>query len=282
MSKIDEALSKAAEGGARSLVPSYASGEVAGNSTHSSLSRVLAPIQSKRRGDITLMLEPKQLTVSELEKKRIIYPDMNDRAIVDSFRKLRTKLLQDAEGQNLTIMVTSVRPGGGGSFTALNLATVFSFDKAKTALLIDCNLQDSALRHMLRSHTETGLIDYLENDEVSLDEIIQPSGIQRLRWIPTGGDREISHEYYSSMKMQAMMKALKERYSDRYIIIDAPPATQAADTSILAEFCDCVLLVVPYGKVTENQVEAAAKTFNNGKKVGVVFNNSPDYLRMAG
>jgi len=280
VSKIDEALSKAAESGARSLVPSYMPSGSRESGT--SMTQIVAPISSKRRGDITLMLEPKQLTVSELNKKRIVHPDMPDVRIVDSFRRLRTKLLQDAKGKNLTIMVTAIRAGGGASFTALNLATVFSFDKAKTALLLDCNMQSSSLRHILRTSSEVGLTDYLESDSVSLDEIIQPSGVPRLRWIPAGEQREITHEYYSSVKMQAMMKALKERYSDRYIVIDAPPVTQAADATILADFCDCVLLVVPYGKVTERQIEAAAKLFENHERVGVVFNDSPDYIKMAG
>ncbi|MBW1944375.1 MAG: polysaccharide biosynthesis protein [Deltaproteobacteria bacterium] len=275
MSKIDDALSKAAAEGARSLVPSYGA-DMSVSSTSSS--RVLAPIQSKK-GDIALMLEPKLLTPSELEKRRIIHPHTRNRVIIDSFRKLRTKLLRETDGGNLTIMVTSVRPGGGGSFTALNLATVFSFDKAKTALLIDCNLQSSILMEVLRIQSEVGLIDYLEDDDVSMDEIIQPSGIQRLRWMPAGAHREITQEYYSSVKMRVMMKALKERYGDRYIIVDAPPVTEAADTSILAEFCDYILLVVPYGKVTERQIEEAAKAFGDSKKLGVVFNNSPDYLR---
>jgi len=81
MSKIDDALSKAAAEGARSLVPSYGA-DMSVSSTSSS--RVLAPIQSKK-GDIALMLEPKLLTPSELEKRRIIHPHTRNRVIIDSF-----------------------------------------------------------------------------------------------------------------------------------------------------------------------------------------------------
>jgi hypothetical protein len=51
--------------------------------------------------------------------------------------------------------------------------------------------------------------------------------------------------------------------------------TQSADTQILAELCDYIVLVVPYGKVTNQQIDACVKELDNKKLLGVVFNNEP-------
>jgi Mrp family chromosome partitioning ATPase len=84
-------------------------------------------------------------------------------------------------------------------------------------------------------------------------------------------------EVFTSALMRDLFQDLKNRYSDRYIIVDAPPITKSADAEILSDFCDYVLLVVPYGKATESQILAAARAIDEKKLLGVVFNNEPYY-----
>jgi Mrp family chromosome partitioning ATPase len=110
---------------------------------------------------------------------------------------------------------------------------------------------------------------------MDVDEIIHPVGIERLRIIPSGGRREIPSEYFTSLKMKQLIESIKQRYRERYIILDAPPMTESADTQILAELCDYIVLVVPYGRVTESQVDVCAKAIGEKKLVGIVFNNEP-------
>ena len=73
--------------------------------------------------------------------------------------------------------------------------------------------------------------------------------------------------------MKRLLDNIHQRYRERYIILDAPPMTESADTQIIADLCDYVLLVVPYGKVTDAQVDACAKAIGEKKLLGVVFNN---------
>ena len=72
-----------------------------------------------------------------------------------------------------------------------------------------------------------------------------------------------------------MLSSIRQRYAERFILIDAPPVSETADTQILAELCDYILLVVPYGKVTNGQVEASIKSIDSKKLLGIVFNNEP-------
>src|SRR5919108_3303102 len=248
MSKIEDALNKA--------VMIREGTSPAGELSVIEFGTAAAPQASSQ--DIACMVEPTVFEHRELARKRIIYPEMANSGVVNAFRQLRTKLLLQSEGRNGVLMVTSVRSGSGSSFTALNLAAAFAFDETKTALLIDCNLYDAGFDMLLYSKSKRGLFDYLDQDGVGIEEIVQPSGIPRLRWIPAGTKREITIEVFTSAKMRNLLQSLKKRYNDRHIIIDAPPITKSADAEILIDFCDHVLLVVPYGKATESQILAAA------------------------
>ena len=73
---------------------------------------------------------------------KIIYPGMQQRDVLNSFRDLRTRLLQRAKGENFVLLVSSLSHGGGSSFVAMNIAACFALDEQKTAIYIDCNFEN--------------------------------------------------------------------------------------------------------------------------------------------
>lgn len=226
-------------------------------------------------GAIALMRENQVRSRSELEAKRVIYPEMPENAVTDAFRAIRTRILQKTLKRNCVIMVSSAVPESGNTFVATNLAAAFAFDAGMTALLVDCNLRKPKLHEMLFENAARGLTDYLENSEIDISQIIYSAGIERLRVIPAGGRREIPGEYFTTVRMKRLLENVRLRYAERFIIIDAPPMIETADTQILAELCDYVLLNVPYGKVTDSQIERCLKAVDTKKLLGVVFNEEP-------
>lgn len=228
---------------------------------------------ARARESIMLMREQNIRSRGELAESRIIHPDMAGNGTVQAFREIRTKILQRTKERNCIIMVTSVIGGGGSTFVTLNLGAAFAFDVGKTALLVDCNLRNPWLQKLLKHRSPPGLMDYLENSEMDLAEIINPVGIERLRVIPAGGPRDVSAEYFTSSRFKRMFENIRRRYAERFVILDAPPMTDSADTKIIAELCDYVLLVIPYGKVTQAQVDDCIKSMDSEKFLGVVFNN---------
>lgn len=219
------------------------------------------------------MSEPMRLTVAQMDAHRIIYPNLLDVATVDSFRDLRTSLLKLFRGDNKITLVCSVKPNGGSSYVASNLAAAFAFDELKTALLIDANIREPRLHEHFYLQPDHGLIDFLRGQVVGIDSIIYATGIPRLRLIPAGEASASAAEYFSSLRMQALLEVLRYRYKDRYLIIDAPAINSCSDTKILASLVDAVLLVVPYGKVTESQLKRAVEAIGEDKLVGVIVNN---------
>lgn len=221
---------------------------------------------------IVKMQEPRRLTPDDLDERRIIYPDSNNRDLVNRFRDLRTKLLEISGGNNFTLVVSGVGEGAGSSFVSLNLAAAFAFDQSKTALIIDCNLREPAMHSTLDIIPETGLTDFLEDPDFDIARILYPTGIPRLRLIPAGSRRESPAEFFTSFRMKQFLQAIRRRYPDRFIVLDTAPITESPDARILSELCDYSLLVVPHAGTTTAVIERAAGSFNSEKFVGTVIN----------
>lgn len=221
---------------------------------------------------IVRMQEPRRLTQDDLDERRIIYPESRNRALVNRFRDLRTKLLEVSGGNNFTLVVSGASSGAGSSFVALNLAAAFAFDQAKTALIIDCNLREPSLHSTLDVMPETGLTDFLDDPDYDISRILYPTGIPRLRLIPAGSRRETPAEFFTSFRMKQFLQAIRRRYPDRFIVLDTAPISESPDARILTELCDYAMLVVPHGKITAATAEQAATAFNPDKFVGAVIN----------
>jgi exopolysaccharide/PEP-CTERM locus tyrosine autokinase len=279
MSKIEKALRKARAGGALRIVSNQPQPSADGAQALAVVPNPAATDEIEGRAGaamaIARMREPAALERTALQAGRIIYPEMPDNAVMQAFRQIRTHIIQKTQGRNAIIMVTSVKGGGGSSFVALNLGVAFAFDAGKTALLVDCNFRRPSLNRLFPSGACQGLADYLEQPRMDVAQILYPVGIDRLRVIPAGGKREIPAEYFTSAKMRRFLDDIKQRYRERYIVLDAPPMTESADTQILSELCDLVLLVAPYGRVTAPQLDACVQGIDPNKFIGVVFNGEP-------
>ncbi len=272
MSKIEKALKRARdERGNLQVVPAAAAGGRTVPWTALLGQQIELPETISRMGGN----EGKLLSADALREQGIIHPQHTEEPVVQVFRELRTKIIQQSQGQNAVILVAAVSKGNGGSFIARNLGAAFAFDSAKTALLVDCNLRNPSVHQLLPNASLPGLADYFENPEIDVSKIIHPVGIARFRAISTGGLREIPAEYFVSMKMRRLMESLRERYSDRFIILDGPPMSDIADARILSELSDYVLVVARHGRTTNTKIESGLSAISHKKLLGIVFNDEP-------
>jgi len=274
MSKIEKALNKAREGGLMVVprtglpVPATGTSVVTHRSANpESIARMAAN-------------EVKMLAPADLEERGIIRPQRGEDPTVQVFRELRTKIIQQAQGQNAIILITSVSPGCGASFVARNLAAAFAFDVGKTALLIDCNLANPSVHQMLRNASVPGMTDYLENPTLDIDKIIHPLGIARYRLITAGKRHESPEELLTSGKMKQMMDAVRRRYLERFVILDGPPMSKPADIRILSDLADYTLVIARYGRTTSTQIANCVGAITDKKLLGIVFNEEPRIPRL--
>ena len=272
MSKIEKALKKAGEDrGKPQLVAAAAKAGRTAPWT-ALVGQQIEPLETISR---MAESEHKLLGAEELWARGIIHPEQNKEPAVQVFRELRTKIVQQSQGQNAVILVAAVSRGNGASFIARNLAAAFAFDSAKTALLVDCNLGNPSVHQLIPNASLPGLADYFENPEIAVSKIIHPVGIARLRAIATGRLRENPAEYFVSMKMRRLIESLRERYRERFIFLDGPPMSDIADARILSELSDYVLVVARHGRATNAQIESGLNAISNKKLLGIVFNDEP-------
>jgi Mrp family chromosome partitioning ATPase len=196
---------------------------------------------------------------------------MPDQAVLNAYRELRTKLMQASAGANFVCMVSSLSRDASATAVAANLAASIAIDKTKTAVLIDCDLNGPGTEQYTVVRAMRGVTDYLDDPSLELTQIIYPSGVRRFRVIPLGNSVEHSAEHFASPSMYRFISSVKTRYPDRFVIVIAPPIATSAEAKILTESCDLAILVMPYGKVVESQLQAAAAMVPEHKLAGIVF-----------
>jgi protein-tyrosine kinase len=234
----------------------------------------VAVVPHAHSGQIARMRIGVPATPQRLEALRIIHPEFSDLHSLDLFRELRTRLLQACPVPNPVILVTGVRAGCGTSFVSRNLAAAIALDEDRTALLIDCNLRRPTADRIF-DLGGAGLIDYLRDHDIGVEAILHPAGLPRLRVIPAGGSSPHGGDRLASLRMRALIDELRNRYADRCVVLDAPPARGAPEARLLAERADLVVLVAGEGMHTDEHLLQAAQAFEPARFAGVVFNQVP-------
>jgi protein-tyrosine kinase len=230
-----------------------------------------AVIEHKKHEQIKNIPTPMLWSHEELYDKKIIFAGMRQRNLLNAFREVRIRLLQKSKTDNMVVLVTSVASTGSSSAFSFNLAATFALDQYKTALYVDCNPYESDIEKYVVGDIRRGLTQYLSDNSVALEDIIYPSGIERLRLIPSGQGSDSAAEIFNSKKMQAFIGEIKTRYPDRFIVLDAPSVQQSTEARILSKYCDYTLLVVPFGKAVTDEVLAAVDAVGKEKFAGLVF-----------
>lgn len=223
----------------------------------------------KNKHNLDKMLESSPLDTDGLQKLGIA----TDSVTTNAFRELRTELVKAAGGKNFVLAVSSCKSGSGNSFVALNLAASFSQDVTKSALIVDCSFRNPTLANKLGKKINSDLTDYLTGD-VPVEDIIYQVKVNKLRVIPCKKSNlsEID-SFTTSSKLGELIYELKNRYPDRYIILDVSDVQSSADAKILDLIADHSVLVVGHDSVSEEELQSAVNGFNPSKFLGIIYNN---------
>src|SRR5262249_26208642 len=192
----------------------------------------------------------------------------------DAFRLLRTQILMQMRQHGWqTLAVTSPNKGAGKSTIALNLAMSFAMEADHTALLVDADLRDPDLRNLLELEPGPGLVDYLLGRRAIEDLLIHPN-IGNLVILPGGERVANTAELMRSPMMAGMIRELRNRYSDRLIVFDAPALLAAADTLALSTFMDATILLVEERKTARDDIARSRELLRDSNLIGIVLNKS--------
>ncbi len=205
------------------------------------------------------------------ERMLVSINDANSRA-AEEFRKLKQNIirLSKAEDFKNMLLVTSGTVDEGKSVTATNLAISLAQEFDHTVLLVDADIRRPSCHDLLRLENSYGLSDCLM-DGADVSKAMVKTGIHKLTFLPAGTPMPNPGELLASSRMEAVLSEMKNRYSDRYIIIDSPPVLPFAESRILANIVDGVLLVVKEGGLTHFEVRETVAALSGSNLLGAAF-----------
>ncbi len=190
----------------------------------------------------------------------------------EQFRLLKNNILFPEKGTPpRSIMITSASPGEGKSFVASNLAVSIAQNIDEHVLLMDCDLRSPKIHSIFNLVQGPGLSEYL-SQEILLSPLLVNTFVSKLTILPAGAIPKNPSELLSSEQMRRLIREVRVRYSDRYIIIDTPPPYITSEANALVRQVDGVILVIRHGKTRKKDVEDVINIYGREKIIGVVQN----------
>jgi len=161
--------------------------------------------------------------------------------LAESFRALRAKIQFFTQGiKSPVILITSSMPGEGKSFSAINLASVYSMMGKKT-ILVGFDLRKPVVFSDIKIADETGISTWYIDGKL---EIIEQSPF--LDILPSGPTPPNPAELIASPVTKTLINKLRGKYD--YIILDSAPIGTVSDSIALASIADVTIILVRYGK----------------------------------
>lgn len=188
----------------------------------------------------------------------------------EQFRTLRSRLYQIRAVRSLrTLLVTSSVPGEGKTFVTSNLAQSIVRQPDRRVLVIDADLRCARVHTHLGAPSSPGLTDYLRGE---VDEMAVVQHGQEGNLCLIAGGSEVTNP--SELLLNGRLKKLLDRVAPIFdwVIVDSPPCLPVADATILADFCDGVILVVRAGTTPRSVAQRACQEMQGKSVVGVVLN----------
>ncbi|HUM04201.1 MAG TPA: CpsD/CapB family tyrosine-protein kinase [Terriglobales bacterium] len=221
----------------------------------------------------TLLARCPQARWNPDSRTMLFFQEDQNRKGAEEFRTLRSRLYQIREKLPLKrLMVTSALPKEGKSFVAANLAQVIVRQQGRRALVIDADLRSPGMHRHLGASQTPGLSDYLmgECDEFA---IMQRGPMENMFFVPAGRVVSGAPELLANGRLKLFLQRVEPLFD--WIILDTPPVVPVADSTLLANFCDGVLMVVRSNATPSDLARRAREEFQEKLLLGVVLNGIP-------
>ena len=179
--------------------------------------------------------------------------------ISEQYRSLRTNIqLSSSNHKSRTIVVTSPRYGEGKSTITVNLAVSIA-QKGEKVLVIDANLRTPTIHEMFGVENTIGLTDIL-NGTTNLEGVVKKTEMESLDVLTSGPVPFNPSEILSSDAMDMLIQKAIGRYD--IVLFDSSPVLEVTDTSVLADKCEGVLLVIRYNRTVNEDARETKRALS--------------------
>lgn len=226
-----------------------------------------------------LDVAPIRISAAQLEAAGMIGSNRRRSRIAEEFRIIQGQILRaafasDGGGSHLSnlVMVTSTRASEGKSFAAFNIAASIARQKDHPVLLVDADFKPDSIGGLLGLSGQPGLLDLAADPHLDPDSVISPTEIEKLFVLGIGETREHGADLLATRHMARLVRELGRRYSDRLVIIDAPPCLASSDPSTLASIVGQTIFVVEAEKTQRDEVESALDLIQACPSISLLLN----------
>ena len=203
---------------------------------------------------------------------RVIVYHKPESLAAEHFKVLRGNIMHPSDGRKIkSVLVTSALEQEGKTMVTCNLAVSIAQSLDPYVMLIDADVRRPNVHNMLGLSKIKGLTDYLQSSS-ELSEFLTKGPLDKMTVLQAGSTVRNPAELMTSEKMKHLIQEVRERYEDRFIVIDSAPINLAAETLIISQQVDAIIIVVRYGISDKNAIEEALSKIDRGKILGMVFN----------
>jgi polysaccharide biosynthesis transport protein len=173
--------------------------------------------------------------------ERAQQPPWSDRLLIESVDATRMMLLHTAQPQSFrVVMITSATVGEGKTSLSCHLAVSLARSGRRT-LLIDADLRRPSAHRLWELPLEPGLCEYLR-DQSDLPDVIGPAPLANLRVMSAGSCDEEALTALARRDLRSLFATLRAEFD--FIILDSAPVLHVADTLVIGQQVDAVVLAI--------------------------------------
>lgn len=190
----------------------------------------------------------------------------------EAYRILRANVEFNKPNRNAnTFTLVSGGPGEGKSTTLNNLAYTCA-QGGYNVLVVDADIRRPSQHRFFDVDNSAGLVDYLRG-KADLDELIKPTKLDNLSFLPSGQLPDESVGILNSQRMVDLMAKVKQTYD--LVFFDSPPILGVSDGSVLASECDVTIMVIQHRRFPRAMLQRVKQAVAQagGTLIGVVLNN---------
>jgi protein-tyrosine kinase len=238
--------------------------------------RELAPEANAAVPTRTIVINQDALRIAGL-----LPPTHQERELAQQFRQIKRPVINSALGRGVAplpqgnlIMVASAVPGEGKTFTSLNLAFSMCLEEDVTVLLVDGDVVNPRITRILGLESEPGLLDVVRDSSVSLGSAILATDVPGLSFLPAGRPDANATELLASTRMRDVAALLSGHDATRLVLFDSAPLLLTTESQALAQVAGQILVVVRADDTAQHTVLEALQSFDEGKAVSLVLNQS--------
>jgi capsular exopolysaccharide synthesis family protein len=176
--------------------------------------------------------------------------------LLESIDTTRTMLVHAARtGSHRVVMIASAVAGEGKTSLASYLATSLARSGLRT-LLIDADLRSPGIHRLFDLPVSAGLSELLRS-EVSLANAIADTAIPDLKILTAGRCDRPTIRLLAQGGLSSLFAQLKEQFD--FVVVDSSPLLPVADSMLIAQQVDAVLLSIFCEVSCKTKVMAAAQ-----------------------